>query len=286
MAERFLISVHGVETDGAWQERIDPSFEGIDGFAYRKHRYGRFRFWKAALAPSRDDEVERFANLYDELVKEYPQPVSVIAHSFGTYIVGTALLRFPSIHLDAIVLCGSILAADFDWPALFAAKRVRRVLNERAGDDWVVRKFRRRFAKMLVAHSGPTGVDGFMHKPPLFQERLNPQFKHSDHFILVHHCNRFWRPFIFNNEEFAAVSWDYLEGDKKAAKLFHAKYGGLVRKLLKQFLAGKGVGAVAEQTILDAMAKDGIKGIYTPRTLAVAKVSALAAALEEQGSIG
>jgi pimeloyl-ACP methyl ester carboxylesterase len=277
MPNRVLVSIHGVETEGKWQEKIDPSFEGIDDFAYRKYKYGKFDFWNAALQSRRDEEVERFAALYDDLKKENCKNISVIAHSFGTYIVGAALLRFNTIHLNALILCGSILATDFDWSALVRDRRVKRILNEKAGDDWVVTKFRGKVLPALVPHSGPSGVDGFSQRLPELQQRDNASFKHSDHFILVEHCNRYWRPFIFDNVQFAALCWRAAEDDDDAWTQLRADYHPMLVRLVKQLLpeVSDEVAAAHADTVLRSIVEDGYRGIYNAHELAVAKVGKL-----------
>jgi pimeloyl-ACP methyl ester carboxylesterase len=270
MAERILISIHGVETDGAWQDKIDPSFEGIDGFAYRKYKYGKFPFYEAVSSKAREEEIQQFSQFYDSLRALEPKSISIIAHSFGTYLVGACLSRFPVYEFDTVILCGSILAQDYDWPGLFQPGRIKRLLNETAGDDWVVNKFRNGFLRNQIPHSGPSGVDGFLNKPAGMIERHFAEFKHSDAFVLREHCNRFWRPFIFNNEEFAALSWRVVEGDDEATVLFRERYGPMVRDLFKKVFPEKSDDAVAEraETILDAMAPEGAHGIYSPKDLA------------------
>jgi hypothetical protein len=277
MAERILISIHGVETEGLWQDKIDPSFEAIDGFAYKKYRYGKFPFWEAVRSKAREEEIQKFAAFYDVLLATEPKSISIIAHSFGTYLAGACLSRFPTYHFDAMVLCGSILEQEYDWPALFRSGRVKRVLNEVAGDDWVVNLFRNAALHSQIPHSGPSGVDGFHRKPSEFTERKYPEFKHSDAFVLVEHCNRFWRPFIFNNEEFAALSWQYVEGDAAATERFRENYGPMVTALMKLLFPDKKDEAVAErvETFLESIAKDGAHGIYSPEDLAIAKVGKL-----------
>lgn len=273
----MLLSIHGIRTNGEWQERIDPSFEAIDGFIYRKHKYGWFDFWEVPFKGQRDEEIEKFANFYDEHVKDGDPAPSVIAHSFGTYIIGAALERFAAIYFDRIILCGSILATDFDWPHYFEKKRVRAVLNERAGDDGIVTLFRSALTRAAIAHSGPSGVDGFSRKPPGLVERIHDEFQHSDHFILRAHCNRFWRPFIFNNEEFADLSWRYVEDEAEARAEFENRYLPMVKELVRLLFPQKSDDAVAEraETFLRAIAIDGAKGVHRPRALALAKVGKL-----------
>lgn len=44
--------------------------------------------------------------------------ISVIAHSFGTYIIGAYLAGFedkPPVNFETIILTGSILSEEYDW---------------------------------------------------------------------------------------------------------------------------------------------------------------------------
>lgn len=271
----MLFSIHGIRTEGEWQERIDPSFEAIKGFRHRKHKYGYFDFWKVGSKKQRDQEVERFADFYDEHVKDGDPAPSIIAHSFGTYIAGSALARFPAIKFNRIILCGSIIATDFDWKSCFDTNRVRAVLNERAGDDWVVTEFRSLILRGAIPNSGPSGVDGFTSIQPRLIERIYPQFQHSDHFILRAHCNRFWRPFIFDNEEFAALCARYIEGDRDAHAALEDRYLPMLTVLIRGFSPKASAEVIAERadTFLQAMAIDGVTGIYSGEALAAAKVA-------------
>lgn len=86
----------------------------------------------------------------------------VIAHSFGTWLVGHLLLdearRVPSERLafGRVILLGSILRPDFNWKGLKDAGLVEEVLNHFGTHDRVVP-----FAHATIWDSGPSGVRGF-----------------------------------------------------------------------------------------------------------------------------
>lgn len=62
---------------------------------------------------------------------------SIVAHSFGTYIFGNALMRYPFLRFNKVLLCGSILPADFPWDVLVDRGQVQAVRNEHgARDTW------------------------------------------------------------------------------------------------------------------------------------------------------
>ncbi|MEA2235454.1 MAG: eukaryotic-like serine/threonine-protein kinase [Thermoanaerobaculia bacterium] len=128
--DRVLLSIHGVETEGEWQEEIDRSFKGIAGLAHEGYKYGKFHFWKATYSAARDSEILAFTKKWDEVYRDTGVVPSVIAHSFGTYVACRALLRYPAMAFDHVILCGSILDCDFDWPSMVANGRVQAVLNE------------------------------------------------------------------------------------------------------------------------------------------------------------
>jgi serine/threonine-protein kinase len=53
----------------------------------------------------------------------------IIAHSFGTWLVGHALESNPDIQVGRVVLTGSILRPDFNWKEHMPSGQVEAVLN-------------------------------------------------------------------------------------------------------------------------------------------------------------
>jgi pimeloyl-ACP methyl ester carboxylesterase len=86
----------------------------------------------------------------------------LIAHSFGTFLSGNALAKFPNLRFNRVVFAGCVLPRYFGWtnilklnPNAFAHLR-----NEIAAKDWIPRVAE--FAKfVLLPGFGSAGVWGF-----------------------------------------------------------------------------------------------------------------------------
>jgi hypothetical protein len=120
---------------------------------------------------------------------EQGQIPSVVAHSFGTYILGYTLLRFDFIRFNKVILCGSILPSDFPWDKLIERGQVQAVRNEYGvRDPWVKR------VRWFVRGTGPSGASGFTcQHAGLEQEEF--EYDHGDYFGIDHMEDR-WIPFL------------------------------------------------------------------------------------------
>ena len=119
---------------------------------------------------------------------------SLIAHSFGTYIVGAALEQFAEIRFDRIVLCGSIVRRDYNWGALIESGRVDAVLNDYGGKDlWP------KVAEFLISDGGASGTKGFSIPHANLYQRYRPVFSHSDYFYPLNYREN-WIPFLEGGE--------------------------------------------------------------------------------------
>jgi regulation of enolase protein 1 (concanavalin A-like superfamily) len=122
---------------------------------------------------------------------------SIVAHSFGTYILGYALLKYPFIRFSKVLLCGSLLPRDFPWRGLIDRGQVQAVRNEYGVQDiWA------RVVRWFVAGSGPSGVLGFIDGETDDSKRENERFEQAE-FLYPHseyfsegHMEAFWLPFL------------------------------------------------------------------------------------------
>src|SRR5262249_15004555 len=152
----LVITLHGIRTFAPWQKDLADEL-GKAGFNTKSLQYGYFSSFKLVLPASRRKQIEWFRDRYTDITNEYPGVVpSIIAHSFGTYIITRALELFDGIKFDQVILCGSVAPQDYDWQPLFNNGQVKRVLNECAKRDIVVRA-----APFFVQDAGPSGVWGF-----------------------------------------------------------------------------------------------------------------------------
>ena len=117
---RVVISLHGIRTRGKWQKELAPLLNQ-SGFTAVLSDYGYFNALELLLPWSREKRVKWFL---DEYIRErnrlhYVRPwPSIIAHSFGTYLVASAMQKYPQINFDRIIFCGSIVKCDFPWVSL------------------------------------------------------------------------------------------------------------------------------------------------------------------------
>src|SRR5262249_24374025 len=127
---------------------------------------------------SRRRKVEWFRDAYTEIVDRHGPRPSVIAHSFGSYLVARALELFPEIAFDQVIVCGSIVRPDYPWSRMIEAGRVSRVVNEYGHKDmWA------RVVGWVVEDAGPSGHEGFSDTAGgRVVQRLHPEFRHSDYF--------------------------------------------------------------------------------------------------------
>jgi hypothetical protein len=217
----WLLLVHGMNTQGLWQQYL--SFDlglwqglGIPTFVYK---YGVIRL--GVVLPWRRRKFKR--DLVMEILQLSDQAPDfrvgrapdVVAHSFGTWLVGHILLdelketrqqeagkrgNPLGLKLGRVILTGSILRPDFDWPALQAAGMVEDVLNIYGTKDVIVP-----LAHWTIFDSGPSGWRGFdtPSNRAVTQEVVNvkAEFTHSqalsDEERYKGH-KKTWKPFLTN----------------------------------------------------------------------------------------
>lgn len=186
--KQVVISIHGIRTDGYWQKTLEDILRKEE-IIHKPFNYGKYNIWQFLRTRSNDKIVERFYEFYSAVEQAYGTRPSVVAHSFGTYVVGYCLLKRPHIKLNKLILCGSILPEKFDWSTLLARNQINQMLNESSKRDFWVR-----IAKYFVSKTGLTGYVGLAYKSAnFFQRRL--EYKHSDYFT-GNHMRQNWIPFL------------------------------------------------------------------------------------------
>jgi hypothetical protein len=114
---------------------------------------------------------------------------SIVAHSFGSYIVGYAILKYQNLRFDKIIFCGSILPVDFPWATILDRGQVNYVRNEYGVKDiWV------RSSEWFIGGAGSSGQTGFKNQHCRLQQ-AEFHFDHSEYFESGH-MHQFWIPFL------------------------------------------------------------------------------------------
>lgn len=187
----IVISLHGIRTTGRWQKELNDVLTQ-SGYRHIPLDFGFFDTMSLLWPSSRARKVEWFHRVYSEKFASLSARPSLIAHSFGTYIVTMAMLKYEDIRFDRVILCGSLARRDYPWGQLILErKQVARVLNEGGGHDvWV------RLAEFLIEDVGTSGVHGFVDDVKgRVTNVLHDKHRHSDYFYAQNYEQR-WLPFL------------------------------------------------------------------------------------------
>ena len=195
-APKVVFSLHGIRTHATWQRAFADLAQQSRWECRLEHWYfGRFSTLKFLSPFSREAKVKWFRETYEremnskDLKLEKNQFPSIVAHSFGTYILGYALLKYEYIRFNKVILCGSILPIDFPWDRLIERGQVQAVRNENGVKDFWVNQVRG-----FVPNTGPSGRYGFA----CSHSRLEQQefhYTHSEYFEKGH-MREYWIAFL------------------------------------------------------------------------------------------
>ena len=177
MPIKIVVTLHGIRTRGRWQKQITP-YLARHGLVPYHLDYGFFGVLSFVMPWTRARRVQWLRNeLRDLMDRTGARRVSVIAHSFGTWLALEVLeAENGNLRFDRVVLTGSIVRRDFPWAdTLLRQRRVQAVRNERATGDWVVRAaewFARLAGPIGIApRAGATGALGFEQPAPGLHDR-------------------------------------------------------------------------------------------------------------------
>lgn len=150
---------HGIRDMGDWGSKLRYEFEKASpDVAVIPEKFPYFSMMSFLLWWDRQSEVRRFVDEYATVLAKYPNynKVSYVGHSFGTYIVASALERYPSISFHRLYFAGSAVRRDYDWARV--GDRIQQIRNDRADADWVVAIFPRAFEQLRsILGTSPRG---------------------------------------------------------------------------------------------------------------------------------
>jgi len=191
---RMVVVLHGIRTYAHWQSSFSEVAQETN-FKCLSDRwsFGYFPLIRLLLPTSRNARVKWFREMYRE---EFPGMTgdetdlpSIVAHSFGTYILGYALRRYDYLRFNKVILCGSILPTDFPWSFIIGRGQVQAVRNEHGAQDLPTR-----LVEWVVSGTGPSGMSGFSESNDRIVQRKF-DFSHSEYFDKSHMRSE-WIPFF------------------------------------------------------------------------------------------
>ena len=142
-----VMLVHGINDFATWSKMIQTTFNEESDVVVLPTGYGFYPVWKFLSPPIIRGVFVWFAKR--EVVKQYRSvkdqyedaKISVIAHSFGTYLVTQALLKNKDLRFHRVILCGSVVSRNFKWELIadqIGAKPTNQYLVNDCGngDHW------------------------------------------------------------------------------------------------------------------------------------------------------
>ena len=194
---QVVLLIHGIRTQAEWQAMVREKIAVPGKIEVIPIKYGYFdvlRFWFPFWTRSRP--IERVCIQIRVALQKYRKihpdaKLSIIAHSFGTYIIGEILRRGFDLHIHRLILCGSVLPQDFPWEQSQGRFDDDKVINECSKSDiWPV------LAQSLSWGYGASGTHGF--GKVLVRDRFHAG-GHGQYFK-PKFVEKYWEPFIRRGE--------------------------------------------------------------------------------------
>ena len=120
--EHLVILIHGFNTRAQWMNDVKPTLENA-GFKVSATSYGYFGFFRFLSFPACRNtakikllkDIHTAERIYRDQNGGAPKHVSIISHSFGTWLFMELLQENPGIEFHKIIFCGSILNEKYDF---------------------------------------------------------------------------------------------------------------------------------------------------------------------------
>ncbi len=186
-----VITMHGIRTRGAWQKELVPILNDA-GYKSVPLDYGCFLAFQMLIPGLRQRKIDWFRDQHEQIcVRERVDRPSIIAHSFGTYLVARAMQKYPPVKFDRVILCGAIVQRGYPWSNISANDQVRAVLNDFGRMD-----FWAGIVAWGVSDAGDSGRKGFQDEAAGVVVQIDhPEFHHGDYFFRGNYKES-WIPFL------------------------------------------------------------------------------------------
>ena len=191
----LVILVHGINTRALWMGRVKETLERA-GFRTELTSFGQFSLFRF-LAPFRlfrrypvqrvIGDIKHALAIYERRNKKPPEKLSVICHSFGTYVIAEILAKNPELKWHRIIFAGSVVREDYDF---------HKVIDQ--FDDPLLNEVGTRDFWPALAESAGWGygsIGSAQLRRPGTVTRWHKNYAHSD-FLTPEFCEEFWVPFL------------------------------------------------------------------------------------------
>lgn len=194
--KHIVVLLHGMNTNAEWQEALAEPIRNETDLEPIVVGYGNFhpvKFWLPFFfRPGRIKKV--LTDLRGIRSRNPDADISVVAHSFGTYILSKILANATDLKLHRILLCGAIVDTDYDWSAVVTRMHPPVMNDIGRWDYWPS------MAKSWSWGFGDSGCIGFQNS--LVRDR-HFDYGHSD-FLNVQHMQQYWLPYLLGGRVVAS----------------------------------------------------------------------------------
>ncbi|MEO7495972.1 MAG: alpha/beta hydrolase [Massilia sp.] len=188
--KHLVVFLHGMNTNAEWQEALAEPIRNSAHIEPVVVGYGNFHPLKFGIPFFfRQQRIKKVLTDLRGIRKRNPNAdISIVAHSFGTYIVSRILAACSDVKFHRILLCGAIIDTDFDWFSVSAQ------FNEPVVNDIGRRDIWPSMAKSWSWGFGNSGCIGFQNS--LVRDR-HFTYEHSG-FLNVKHMQKYWLPYLLD----------------------------------------------------------------------------------------
>lgn len=175
-------------TRGVWQKDLVPIL-ARNGFIPYALDYGSFSAVKLLCKRARDRKVKWLRETLEGIPEfQLRKRLSIIAHSFGTYLVGQLLETYPMFKFDKVIFAGSIVDRNYNWDTKLTSRQVNWLRNDYGRlDPWPC------VASKMISGAGNSGGVGFDGNYGLMEQIEYAHYKHSNYFHPTHFTDE-WVP--------------------------------------------------------------------------------------------
>ncbi|MDH5930944.1 alpha/beta hydrolase [Vibrio splendidus] len=182
--EVIIYSVHGINTNGEWQDELDDfisTSKNDSHISHQAYKYQYYPIYSFLIPPLRRKEVSRLVTDLEFCARRAPNAkVHLIGHSFGTYIICKSLEKLSlekSPKIGNVILVNSVLKDGYNFSKIVRKYGIKKIICECAINDKILI-----LSQLLAFGLGMAGRIGF--KGRLYKTISNRYFigGHSDLF--------------------------------------------------------------------------------------------------------
>lgn len=223
----LVILVHGIRDIARWQDEIKQTLRD-EGFAVESTSYGRMNLIEFLLPfPYFRNKAKLtvWTQIQHAKLLHPTSRVSVIAHSFGTYVIAQIVKDQFAFKFHRIIFCGSVVRYNFPIEH-YTNRYTSPIMNDvGTADPWPA------IAEAATTGYGSVGTYGF-HRPGV-EDRFHNGAGHG-YFLNHEFCRKFWIPFLRWESPDVKPDPDLEKGDVPGEKphfflrllsIFKIKYG-------------------------------------------------------------